>query len=161
METLRSLIIGLPIALFGFMAVDFVVGLYFHFRNGIPQVAVAAPSPMVTEPVNIEVTPETPPSNPSPVPPQIVRDEDETPDVVLEVIRGLKKRELRRILSPLGIQQKRNGVEITTELAVAQVTRIYKEDSAKVTDVIRNKLPDKLPTEPLEKVPDASILTVA
>ena len=157
METLRSLIIGLPIALFCLMAVDFVVGLVFHFRNGIPQVAVAAPSPTVTEPANVEVTPETPPSDPSPIPSQIVRDRSEiseTPDVVLEVIRGLKKRELRRILSPLGIQQKRNGVEITTELAVAQITRIYKEDSAKVTAVIRDKLPEKLPVE--LSMPDAT-----
>ena len=157
METLRSLIIGLPIALFCLMAVDFVVGLVFHFRNGIPQVAVAAPSPVVTESANVEVTPETPPSDPSPIPPQIVRDESETPDVLLDVIKGLTKRELRKILSPLGIRQKHNGVEITTELAVAKVTRIYKEDSAKVTAVIREKLPDKLPVE--LSMPEETIAT--
>ena len=157
METLRSLIIGLPIALFCLMAVDFVVGLYFHFRNGIPQVAVAAPSPTVTKPVNVEVTSNTPPSDPSPIPPQIVRDESETPDVLLDVIKGLTKRELRQILSPLGVRQKHNGVEITTELAVAKVTQIYKKDSAKVTAVIRDKLPEKLPVE--LSMPEETIAT--
>ncbi|MBE9039937.1 hypothetical protein IQ235_03910 [Oscillatoriales cyanobacterium LEGE 11467] len=157
METLRSLIIGLPIVLFCFMAVDFVVGLVFHFRNGIPKVAVAAPFSTITKPANVEVTSETPLSDPSPISSESAQNESEMPDVLLDVIKGLTKRELRKILSPLGVRQKHNGVEITTELAVAKVTRIYKEDSAKVTAVIRDKLPDKLPVE--LSMPEETIAT--
>jgi hypothetical protein len=139
METLRYLIVGLPIAFLGLMTVDFVIGLFLYFRNGIPSLASLAPSHPLAEPVNPSAVPKTRVSHPL----SVAQNEGQTSDVVLNVFRGLTKRELRKILSPLGIQQKRNGVEITTEMAVAQVTRIYKEDSARVIAVIRQKLPDK------------------
>ena len=91
-----------------------------------------------------EVLPTPPPV--STIPTQIEPQTDE----VLANIRALSKRDLRKILTPLGVQQKRNGVEIAKDMAIAQVTRIYKDNPQKTIAILRQKLPNKFssPTNP-------------
>jgi hypothetical protein len=132
MDTLRFFIIAIPVTFFLFIAADFLAGIVQIFANSFKASTV--------EVSKLEDSKATPPSAPIPT----------SQDEVLSFIRTLKKRDLRKILMPLGIQQKRNGVEISTQMAIAQISRIYKEDSAKVIAVIREKLPNKLssPTNP-------------
>jgi hypothetical protein len=62
----------------------------------------------------------------------------------LDVIDKLGKREARRLCSPLGIQQKCNGVELTTELMVASIRREFKTNPERVIEVIGERLPELL-----------------
>jgi len=69
------------------------------------------------------------------------------PDInarALDVIDKLGKREARRLCSPLGIQQKCNGVELTTELMVASIRREFKTNPERVIEVICERLPELL-----------------
>ena len=69
------------------------------------------------------------------------------PDIsarALDVIDKLGKREARRLCSPLGIQQKCNGVELTTELMVASIRREFKTNPERVIEVIEERLPELL-----------------
>ncbi|MBW4548742.1 MAG: hypothetical protein KME25_30700 [Symplocastrum torsivum CPER-KK1] len=69
------------------------------------------------------------------------------PDIsarALDVIDKLGKREARRLCSPLGIQQKCNGVELTTELMVASIRREFKTNPEHVIEVICKRLPELL-----------------
>jgi hypothetical protein len=69
------------------------------------------------------------------------------PDIcarALDVIDKLGKREVRRLCSPLGIQQKCNGVELTTELMVASIRREFKTNPERVIEVICERLPELL-----------------
>jgi ribosomal protein S13 len=63
----------------------------------------------------------------------------------LAAIDGLGKREARKLCSPLSIQQKRNGVELSTELMIASIKREFKTDPERVIEAIRDRLPDRLP----------------
>jgi hypothetical protein len=63
----------------------------------------------------------------------------------LAAIDGLGKREARKLCSPLSIQQKRNGVELSTELMIASIKREFKADPERVIEAIRERLPDLLP----------------
>jgi ribosomal protein L28 len=62
----------------------------------------------------------------------------------LDVIDKLGKREARLLCSPLGIQQKCNGVELTTELMVASIRREFKTNPERVIEVICERLPELL-----------------
>jgi hypothetical protein len=59
---------------------------------------------------------------------------------VLAVIDGLGKREARKLCGPLGIQQKRNGVELSTELMVASIRREFKANPDRVKKVFGERL---------------------
>lgn len=63
---------------------------------------------------------------------------------VLAVIDELGKREARKLCSPLGIQQKRNGIELSKELMVASIKREFKAEPDRVIEVIRDRLPELL-----------------
>ncbi|MGH2415841.1 MAG: hypothetical protein ACRDEA_19560 [Microcystaceae cyanobacterium] len=63
------------------------------------------------------------------------------------IIDKLNKRQLRKLCAPLGIKQKTNGVELTTELIKASVRRKFKENPQQVIAVIRARLPELMPTE--------------
>lgn len=151
MDTLRFFIIAIPVTFFLFMAADFMAGFARIFANHIFINALTAsnstalavrsfePSTAMTprktvERFDIEVSKVTPPS---------ASTSTSQPDEVLSIIRTLKKRDFRKILSPLGVQQKRNGVEITTQMALAQITRLYHNNPSKVTAILQNQLPQK------------------
>jgi hypothetical protein len=75
------------------------------------------------------------------------RVQEAQPDIsarALDVIDKLGKREARRLCSPLGIQQKCNGVELTTELMVASIRREFKTNPERVIEVICERLPELL-----------------
>ena len=82
---------------------------------------------------------------PTPPPVPTTQSHVDTDDVLLK-IRALTKRDLRKVLTPLGVQQKRNGKEITTEMAVAKIAKLYKENPQPVTTVLCQKLPNKFPS---------------
>ncbi len=64
---------------------------------------------------------------------------------VLAVLDGLGKREARKLMGGLKLQQKRNGVELSTELMVASIRLQFKADPERVIEVIRDRLPNLLP----------------
>jgi hypothetical protein len=63
---------------------------------------------------------------------------------VLAVIDNLGKREARKIMGALKLQQKRNGVELSTELMVANIKREFKASPDRVIEAIRDRLPELL-----------------
>ncbi|MGH2416141.1 MAG: hypothetical protein ACRDEA_21110 [Microcystaceae cyanobacterium] len=65
------------------------------------------------------------------------------------IIDKLNKRQVRKLCAPLGIKQKTNGVEKTTELMIASVRRKFKENPQQVIEVISDRLPELLPSQPL------------
>ncbi len=71
---------------------------------------------------------------------------------VLQLISCLSKRESRPLCKPLGIQQKRNGTELSLEFIRGAIKRKFNENPALVIATIREKLPHLLPSspEPLE-----------
>ncbi len=64
---------------------------------------------------------------------------------VLAVLDNLGKRETRKVMGGLKLQQKRNGVELSTELMVASVRLQFKADPERVIEVIRSRLLNRLP----------------
>ena len=56
------------------------------------------------------------------------------------VIDSLNKVSARKLCKPLGIQQKRNGVELTKELMVASIKRVLKTNPELVISTISEKL---------------------
>ena len=97
----------------------------------------------IAKALSAEVDPEQELSNSTPD----IRVEGAQPDIsagALEVIDKLGKREARRLCSPLGIQQKCNGVELTTELMVASIRREFKTNPERVIEVICERLPELL-----------------
>lgn len=72
--------------------------------------------------------------------------QDDFHNQVLAAINELGKREARRLCSPLKIQQKRNGIELSTELMVAAIRKKFKTNPDQVIAVIRERLPKLLPT---------------
>jgi hypothetical protein len=67
---------------------------------------------------------------------------------ISEIIDGLGKRDIRKLCAPLGIKQKTNGTELTTELMKALVKRKFKENPQMVVEAIANRLPQLLPNVP-------------
>lgn len=66
-----------------------------------------------------------------------------TPELYTEavaVIDSLNKVSARKLCKPLGIQQKRNGVELTKELMVASIKRVLKTNPELVISTISEKL---------------------
>lgn len=61
----------------------------------------------------------------------------------LHVIDNLGKREARKVMGGLKLQQKRNGVELSTELMVASIKREFKASPESVIEVIRDRLPER------------------
>jgi hypothetical protein len=97
----------------------------------------------IAEALGAEVDPEQELSNSTPD----TRVQGAQPDIsarALDVIDKLGKREARRLCSPLGIQQKCNGVELTTELMVASIRREFKTNPERVIEVICERLPELL-----------------
>ncbi len=64
---------------------------------------------------------------------------------VLAAVDGLGKREARKLMGSLKLQQKRNGVELSTELMVASIRREFKVDPERVIEVMSDRLPELLP----------------
>jgi hypothetical protein len=64
--------------------------------------------------------------------------------LVLAVIDNLGKREARKVMGGLKLQQKRNGVELSTELMVASIKREFKASPERVIEVINERLPELL-----------------
>lgn len=62
----------------------------------------------------------------------------------LAAIDGLSKREARKLMGSLKLQQKRNGVELSTELMVASIKREFKASPERVIEAIRARLPEVL-----------------
>jgi hypothetical protein len=72
----------------------------------------------------------------------IVEDHQSIP----EIIDSLGKRDIRKLCSPLGIQQKTNGTELTTELMKALVKRKFKENPQLVFEVMSDRFPSLMST---------------
>lgn len=64
---------------------------------------------------------------------------------VLAVIDKLGKREARKLMGSLKLQQKRNGVELSTELMIASIRREFKVSPERVIEVMSDRLPELLP----------------
>jgi hypothetical protein len=62
----------------------------------------------------------------------------------LAAIDNLGKREARKLMGGLKLQQKRNGVELSTELMVASIKREFKVEPDRVIEAIRLRLPELL-----------------
>jgi hypothetical protein len=62
----------------------------------------------------------------------------------IAAIDNLGKREARKIMGALKLQQKRNGVELSTELMVASIKREFKASPNRVIEAIRDRLPELL-----------------
>ena len=69
---------------------------------------------------------------------------------ILEVIGKLTKRQARQLCKPLGIQQKCNNVELTTELMQGAIKKVYKDNPTLVVATLREKQPALLPAETTE-----------
>lgn len=63
----------------------------------------------------------------------------------LAALDNLGKREARKLMGGLKLQQKRNGVELSTELMVASIRREFKVDPERVIEVMSDRLPELLP----------------
>jgi hypothetical protein len=68
------------------------------------------------------------------------------PQSIPEIIDSLGKRDIRKLCAPLGIQQKTNGTELTTELMKALVKRKYKENPVQVMEVMSERLSERMLT---------------
>lgn len=62
----------------------------------------------------------------------------------LDAIDNLGKREARKVMGGLKLQQKRNGVELSTELMIASIKREFKASPERVIEVINSRLPELL-----------------
>jgi hypothetical protein len=63
---------------------------------------------------------------------------------VLAAIDKLGKREARKLMGGLKLQQKRNGVELSTELMIASIRREFKVDPERVIEVMSDRLSELL-----------------
>jgi hypothetical protein len=64
--------------------------------------------------------------------------------IALAALDNLGKREARKLMGGLKLQQKRNGVELSTELMIASLRREFKASPERVIEVIRSRLPELL-----------------
>jgi hypothetical protein len=58
--------------------------------------------------------------------------------IALAALDNLGKREARKLMGGLKLQQKRNGVELSTELMIASIRREFKVSPERVIEVIRS-----------------------
>jgi hypothetical protein len=65
-------------------------------------------------------------------------------NLALQEIKGLSKRKARKLCKPLGIQQKRNNVEISQEMMIGFIIRKFRENPDRVINVIYQQLPGLL-----------------
>jgi hypothetical protein len=63
-----------------------------------------------------------------------------------EIIDGLGKRDIRKLCAPLGIKQKTNGTELTTQMMKALVKRKFKENPQLVFEVMSDRFPSLMST---------------
>lgn len=64
--------------------------------------------------------------------------------IALAALDNLGKREARKLMGGLKLQQKRNGVELSTELMIASIRREFKVSPERVIEVINERLPELL-----------------
>lgn len=64
--------------------------------------------------------------------------------MALTALDKLGKREARKVMGSLKLQQKRNGVELSTELMIASIRREFKVDPEHVIAAIQERLPELL-----------------
>ena len=67
-------------------------------------------------------------------------------DPFLELISHLNKRQIRTLCAPLNIRQKLSGVEKTRDAMVAEVLNALESDRPRVIAVVRERLPNLIPT---------------
>jgi hypothetical protein len=91
----------------------------------------------------------------TPISPQVLTDDEfidapttthQNHQSIPEIIDGLGKRDIRKLCAPLGIKQKTNGTELTTELMKALVKRKFKENPQMVVEVIGDRFPSLMST---------------
>lgn len=80
--------------------------------------------PMVLEPVQAQQQTVTP----------------ELYDQAVTVINGLNKVQLRKLCKPLGVQQKRNGVELSKQLMAGNIKKVFKTNPELVISTISERL---------------------
>ena len=94
--------------------------------------------------------PEAQPEPPQPEPAQSQPEEtkvatqneasDHSPPKLSSFVKNLKQAQLRKLCRPLGIQQKRNGVNLSTQLLRAEVLRKVHQEPQTVMAVISARL---------------------
>ncbi|MDY6940877.1 MAG: hypothetical protein SWY16_24865 [Cyanobacteriota bacterium] len=67
-------------------------------------------------------------------------------DPFLELISHLNKRQIRTLCAPLNVRQKLSGVEKTRDAMVGEVLSIFESDRDRVIAVVRERLPNLIPT---------------
>jgi hypothetical protein len=125
--------------------------------NPDPERAIArssAPSAIAPE-IVVSVELENKEEVETPISPQVLTDDEfiDAPTTthsnhqsIPEIIDGLGKRDIRKLCAPLGIKQKTNGTELTTELMKALVKRKYKENPVQVMEVMSDRLSERMLT---------------
>ena len=108
--------------------------------------AVEAEPVAVVEPAAVEPVPVVEPAAVEPVAVEPVAVEAELYNQVLDRINSLKKLEARQLCKPLGIQQKRNGVELTKTMLVGKIKKKFKENPGLVIALLSEKLNIKFAT---------------
>ena len=68
-------------------------------------------------------------------------------DLLTDFIKTLKQAQLRKLCYPLGIQQKRNGVWLSTDLMRGEIQRHLKQNPEKVWQVCQERIPTFVPDE--------------
>lgn len=58
----------------------------------------------------------------------------------LKIINGLKKLEARQLCKPLGIQQKRNKIELSKDILIGNIKKKFKENPRLVIELLTEKL---------------------
>lgn len=78
---------------------------------------------------------------------EMVLDTPKSYDLLTNFIKKLKQPQLRKLCRPLGIQQKRNGVWLSTDLMRAEVQRNLKQNPTKVWQACQERIPKCVPHE--------------
>ena len=114
-------------------------------------VAVRTHESLETNQDALPIEPENPPIESNLSLPELEQSAQELPEEVQKVaaaLDNLTKRQARKLMGGLGLQQKRNGIELSTELMTANIKREFKNDPQKFVPVVRDRLPELvLPTE--------------
>ena len=95
--------------------------------------------PMVLEPVDLEPVV----LEPVVLEPVQAQQQTVTPelyDQAVTVINGLNKVQLRKLCKPLGVQQKRNGVELSKQLMAGNIKKVFKTNPELVISTISERL---------------------
>lgn len=67
--------------------------------------------------------------------------------LISKALDTLTKRQARKLMGGLGLQQKRNGVELSTELMIANIKREFKTNPEKLMQIIEERLPEIISVE--------------